>query len=97
LGEEREGELGARDRQQDARTELQSQSSAKQVFKGAATTIVTQLSEHPLRADYQRMLDGGTKPNLAKVTLARKVASIVLAMWKHQEVYDTVKYNMPSS
>lgn len=69
----------------------------KQVFKGAATTIVTQLSEHPLHADYQRMLDGGTKPNLAKVTLARKIASIVLAMWKHQEVYDTVKYNKPSS
>jgi hypothetical protein len=30
----------------------------KQVFKGAATTIVTQRSEQPLRADYQRMLDG---------------------------------------
>ena len=55
------------------------------------------LSEHPLHADYQRMLDGGTKPNLAKLTLARKVASIVLAMWKHQEVYDTVKHNKPSS
>ena len=60
----------------------------KQVFKGVATTIVTLLPEHPLHADYQRMLDGGTKPNLAKLTLARKVASIVLAMWKHQEVYD---------
>ena len=69
----------------------------KQVFKGAATTIITQLPEHPLRADYQRMLDAGTKPNLAKLTLARKVASIVLAMWKHQEGYDTVKHSKPSS
>jgi hypothetical protein len=36
-------------------------------------------------------------PNLAKVTLARKVSSIVLAMWKYQEVYDTVKHSKPSS
>jgi transposase len=69
----------------------------KNVFKGAATTIVTQLSEHPLHKDYQRMLDGGTKPNLAKLTLARKVASIALAMWKRKEVYDTAKYSKPSS
>lgn len=69
----------------------------KDVFKGAATTIITQLPEHPLHADYQRMLSGGTKPNLAKLTLARKVASIALAMWKHQEVYDTAKHNKPTS
>ena len=64
----------------------------KPVFKGAATTIVTQRSEHPLRADYQRMLDGGTKPNLAKLTLARKAA-----MSKQQEVFDTVKHSKSSS
>lgn len=69
----------------------------KDVFKGAATTIITQLPEHPLHADYQRMLSGGTKPNLAKLTLARKVASIALAMGKHQEVYDTAKHNKPTS
>ena len=34
----------------------------------------------------------GTKPNLAKVTLARKIAAITLAMWKHKEVYDPAKY-----
>ena len=42
----------------------------KAVFKGAATTIVQHRST-PLFADYERMLAGGTKPNLAKVTLAR--------------------------
>ena len=61
------------------------------IFKGAATTIVTHQDE-PLRQDYQRLLDQGTKPNLAKRTLARKVAATALAMWKCQEVYDPDRY-----
>jgi hypothetical protein len=28
------------------------------------------------------------KPNLAKLTLARQIASIVLAVWRTKEVYD---------
>jgi transposase len=60
----------------------------KAVFKGAATTVIAQLPEHPLHLNYQRMLAAGTKPNLAKLTLARQIAAIVLSMWKHGEVYD---------
>jgi len=63
----------------------------KAVFKGAATTVIHQLTEHPLHRDYQRMLDAGIKPNLAKLTLARRIAAAVLAMWKHQEEYDPMK------
>lgn len=59
----------------------------KQVFKGAATTVIQQHHNDPLYADYQRMLAGGTKPNLAKVTLARKIAAITMAIWKKKEVY----------
>jgi transposase len=54
----------------------------KAIFKGAATTVLMQHHDDPLYADYQRLLAGGTKPNLAKVTLARKIAAIVLALWK---------------
>jgi len=43
---------------------------------------------HPLHKDYERMLAAGIKPNLAKLTLARKIAATVLSMWKHGEVYD---------
>ena len=60
----------------------------KAVFKGAATTVITRMLDHPLHAAYQRMLDAGIKPNLAKLTLARRIAAIVLSMWKHKEVYD---------
>lgn len=68
------------------------QPQLKAVFKGAATTIINNMPEHPLHLDYQRLLTAGTKPNLAKVTLARRIAAIVLAMWKHQEVYDPAKH-----
>lgn len=58
----------------------------KWIFKGAATTVISHgLS---LRDHYDRMCEAGTKPNLAKLTLARKIAAITLVMWKNEEVYD---------
>jgi transposase len=69
----------------------------KSVFKGAATTVIGQLPDHPLHKDYERMLAAGIKPNLAKLTLARKIAATVLSMWKHQEVYDPQRHRAVSS
>jgi len=60
----------------------------KMIFKGAATTVIAHSGSNPLRSGYDRQLDNGTKPNLAKLTVARKVAAIVLAMWKNEEKYD---------
>jgi transposase len=61
----------------------------KAVFKGAATTVLTmRRTDEPMWQSYQRQLFAGTKPNLAKLTLARKLAATALAMWKTQEVYD---------
>ena len=59
----------------------------KAVFKGAATTVIQQGSRVPIHANYERLLESGTKPNLAKLTLARKIAATVLRMWKDEEVY----------
>jgi transposase len=64
----------------------------KAVFKGAAMTVITQLPEHPLHKKYEQMLAKGIKPNLAKLSLARQIAAIVLSMWKHQEVYNLEKH-----
>jgi len=61
--------------------------AAKTIFKGAAMTV-EKSSRHPLRADYDRLLANGTKPNLARLTLARKIAAIVLSMWKNQQAYE---------
>lgn len=67
----------------------------KNVFKSAAMTIVTNCPDHPLRQHYNRMLTNGTKPNLAKVTLARKIAATALVMWKNEEVYDPARHRNP--
>jgi transposase len=69
----------------------------KAIFKGAATTVIMQTHDDPLYQDYARLLAGGTKPNLAKLTLARKIAAIVLAMWKNEEVYDPDKHRKPAT
>ena len=69
----------------------------KNIFKGAATTVINQLKTEPLHQDYQRLLAAGTKPNLAKLTLACKLAAIALCMWKSKEKYDSTKHRKQSS
>jgi transposase len=59
----------------------------KGVFKGAATSALGMTGPNPLREVYERLLANGTKPNLAKLTIARKIAAMTLAMWKRQERY----------
>ena len=63
----------------------------KYIFKGAATTVI-QNRMQPLYDDYEKQLQQGTKPPLAKLTLARRIAATVLAMWKSKEEYDPDKY-----
>lgn len=43
---------------------------------------------NPLSEKYECLLAAGTKPNLAKLTIARTITAIVLAMWKTQTVID---------
>ncbi len=64
----------------------------KHIFKGAATTVISRAGkDDPLYQHYQQLLDGGTKPNLAKLTISRQIASIVLSVWRSQEEYDPKK------
>ncbi len=60
----------------------------KDIFKGAAILVITQRNKGPLYPRYQGMLAGGTKPSLAKLTLARILAATVLRMWKDEEEYE---------
>lgn len=63
----------------------------KDVFKGAAKTVIMNMPKNPLHMDYERQVAAGTEPNLAELTLARKIAAITLAVWKREEVYDPTK------
>jgi transposase len=63
-------------------------STLKNIFKGAATTVITNRFHDPLYDHYQQLTAAGTRPNLAKLTLARRIAAIVLRMWKDEKEYD---------
>jgi transposase len=68
----------------------------KSLFKGAATTVITQRNKDPIYARYARLLEGGTKPSLAKLSLARMIAATVLRMWKGEEAYDPGRASSPT-
>ena len=59
----------------------------KEAFKGAATTAAM----GAWKSHFDALVANGTRPSLALLTLARKIASIVLAVWKRGEVYDSKK------
>lgn len=69
----------------------------KAIFKGAATTVISRSGPSTLREHYEGLLKDGTKPNLAKLTIARQIAAIVLAMWKKGEKYNPEKVRGPDN
>jgi transposase len=64
----------------------------KEVFKGAAHQVAIQMTGHPLHKAFVQLTEGGMKPNLAMLTIARRLAAAVLAMWKQGEVYEPSKH-----
>ena len=62
----------------------------KSVFKGAAKTV----ADSVWKSHFQAMVAAGKPESLALVTLARKIASITLAVWKKGERYDHRKLKM---
>jgi transposase len=58
----------------------------KEIFKGAA--LVASQRPGPLRDYYTRCVVNGTKDYLARLRLARKIATLVLTLWKRGEVFD---------
>lgn len=62
----------------------------KQVFKSAA---LTSLRYAECRAYYQRLVAAGTRPELARVSVARKLAAAALAIWQRKEQYEPQKFS----
>jgi hypothetical protein len=61
----------------------------KNIFKGAATAAAARPG--PLQEFYRAMLERGMREELARVTLARKLAALTLRIWKTGERYDASK------
>ena len=64
----------------------------KNVFKGAATAATARPG--PLQDCYHGMIARGMREELARVTLARKLAALTLRLWKRGERYDPTKLTM---
>ena len=67
----------------------------KSVFKGAAASATAK--EGPLRDVFQASVARGISPELAKVTLARKIASVALTLWKKGVLWDPKKLTMQTT
>jgi len=55
-------------------------------FKGAA--VVALSKPGPFQEFYTALLAKGIKPEMARLTLARKIATIVLIVWKRGACFD---------
>jgi transposase len=67
----------------------------KAVFKGAANAAAS--AAGPLGEYYQASLARGVDEDLAKLTLARKIAAVALRLWKKGETFDPKKLTMQAT
>ncbi len=67
----------------------------KNVFKGAATAAAAREGE--LRGWYEARLAQGMRPEMARLTLARKLAALTLRLWKTGERYDATRLTTPAA
>ena len=58
----------------------------KNLFKGAA--VVASSKPGPFQEFYQALLTKGIRPEMARLTLARKIAAIALIIWKKGVSFD---------
>jgi transposase len=61
----------------------------KDVFKGAATSA--SICDGVFREFYLGLLNKGMQPEMARLTLARKIAAITLKIWKKGKAFDSEK------
>jgi transposase len=66
----------------------------KQIFKSAAESATRRAG--PFQDFYEGLLGKGMKPELARVTLARKIAATTLTLWKKGECFDA-RYMKPQA
>jgi hypothetical protein len=61
----------------------------KNLFKGAATAAAHK--DGPLQDLYKQSVARGVDPDMALLTLARKISSVALRLWKKGELWDPAK------
>jgi transposase len=64
----------------------------KYVFKSAA---VDGIQQEPFQSYYRRRIAVGMRPEMARLTLARKIAALTLTLWKKGGAFDELKVSEP--
>lgn len=67
------------------------QHQLKEIFKSAASAAVRQPG--PWQQFYQQRVAAGRKPELVRLTVARKLAALTLSLWKKGGRYDAQRVN----
>jgi len=67
----------------------------KDVFKGAATAAAHK--DGPLKDLYEETIAHGVDPDMAVLTLARKISSVALRLWKKGELWDPAKLKVQAT
>jgi transposase len=67
----------------------------KEIFKSAATRA--SCSRGPFHDFYTGLLAKGMRPEMARLTLARKIAAITLTLWKKEERFDVEQLKMQAA
>jgi hypothetical protein len=62
----------------------------KEVFKSAATAAI---SRGVFKQYYEQSLAKGIRPEMIRLSVARKLSAITLAVWKKGEKFDPEKVN----
>lgn len=62
----------------------------KQVFKDAALTAARR---EPCQSWYQARIDNGMRPEMARLSLARRLAGVTLTLWQRKEKFDPEKFS----
>jgi transposase len=65
----------------------------KQVFKSAA---LEGTHREPVRSYYQGLVARGLRPEMARLTLARKLIALTLSLWKKGEAFDGLRLKAPA-
>jgi len=62
----------------------------KQVFKDAA---ITAARREPCQSWYQARIERGMRPEMARLSLARRLASVTLTLWQRKEKFEATKFS----
>jgi hypothetical protein len=68
----------------------------KSLFKSAATQATASAKKDAWGEFYENLLAKGMKPTMARLTLARKMAAVLLRVWKKGERFDPAQLKCPS-